>query len=151
MSQELRTALLDFRNRRFDAVVLQGMTTIPAVIFCSASGRPWTPARLHAIHRHICTLVGLRVNRIHDLRHSYATIQPYEFHAPIQYVSEQLGHSSIKITVDTYGLPTICQPRFVTFLPHLHGRLTTNSAGIIASTIPQHGHQDAQQSVANSA
>jgi len=49
------------------------------------------------------------------------------------------------------GLPTICQPRFVTFLPHLHGRLTTNSAGIIASTIPQHGHQDAQQSVANSA
>jgi len=105
MSQELRTALLDFRNRRFDAVVLQGMTTIPAVIFCSASGRPWTPARLHAIHRHICTLVGLRVNRIHDLRHSYATIQPYEFHAPIQYVSEQLGHSSIKITVDTYGHP----------------------------------------------
>jgi serine protease Do len=49
------------------------------------------------------------------------------------------------------GLPTICQPRFVTFLPHLHGRLTTNSAGIIASTIPQHGHQDAPQSVANSA
>ena len=49
------------------------------------------------------------------------------------------------------GLPTICQPRFVTFLPHLHGRLTTNWAGIIASTIPQHGHQDAQQSVANSA
>jgi integrase len=47
----------------------------------------------------------LRVNRIHDLRHSYATIQLYEYHAPIQYVSEQLGHSSIKITVDTYGHP----------------------------------------------
>ena len=53
--------------------------------------------------------------------------------------------------ITSNGLPTICQPRFVTFLPHLHGRLTTNSAGIIASTIPQHGHQDAQQSVANSA
>ena len=105
MSQELRTALLEFKNRRFDAAVLQGKTTLAPVIFCSASGRPWAPARLYAIHRHICTLAGLRVNRIHDLRHSYATIQLYEYHAPIQYVSEQLGHSSIKITVDTYGHP----------------------------------------------
>jgi integrase len=53
----------------------------------------------------VCALAGLRANRIHDLRHSYATILLYELHAPIQYVSEQLGHSSIKITVDTYGHP----------------------------------------------
>jgi beta-phosphoglucomutase-like phosphatase (HAD superfamily) len=49
------------------------------------------------------------------------------------------------------GLPTICQPQFVTFLPHLHDRLTTNPACIIACTITQHGYQDTQQSVANSA
>ena len=40
------------------------------------------------------------------------------------------------------GLPTICQPPRVSFLPHLHDRLPTNSASIIAGTIPQHGHQD---------
>jgi len=34
-----------------------------------------------------------------------ATTQLYEHHAPIQYVSEQLGHASIKITMDTYGHP----------------------------------------------
>jgi integrase len=39
------------------------------------------------------------------LRHSYATIQLYEYHAQIQYVSEQLGHVSMNITVDTYGHP----------------------------------------------
>jgi hypothetical protein len=33
---------------------------------------------------------------------------------------------------DPHGLPTICQPRFVNFLPHLHDWLTTNAAGIIA-------------------
>jgi hypothetical protein len=33
------------------------------------------------------------------------------------------------------GLPTICQPQFVNFLPHLHDRLTTNPACIIAGTI----------------
>jgi hypothetical protein len=35
------------------------------------------------------------------------------------------------------------------FSPHLHDRLTTNPAGIIAGTMTQHGHQDTQESVAN--
>src|SRR5712691_2256015 len=47
------------------------------------------------------------------------------------------------------GLPTICQPQFVNFLPHLHDWLTTNSAGIIAGAMTQHGHKHTQQSVAN--
>src|SRR5215470_7498994 len=51
------------------------------------------------------TTQEMRVNRVHTLRHSYATIQLYEHYAPIQYVSEQLGHASIKITVDIYGHP----------------------------------------------
>ena len=36
-------------------------------------------------------------------------------------------------------------------LSPLHNRLTTNPARIIAGPIPQHGHQDTQQSVAKSA
>jgi hypothetical protein len=45
----------------------------------------------------------------------------------------------------SYHLSTpICQ-----FLPHLHDRLTTNPAYIIAGTIMQHRHQDAQQMVPN--
>jgi len=46
-----------------------------------------------------------------------------------------------------YPLSTpICQ-----ILSPLHNRLTTNPARIIAGPIPQHGHQDTQQSVAKSA
>jgi hypothetical protein len=41
------------------------------------------------------------------------------------------------------------KPNLSHFLPHLHDRLTTNSAGIIARTMTQHGHQDTQKSVAN--
>lgn len=40
--------------------------------------------------------------RIHDLRHTYATIRLMRGHNPWD-VSKQLGHSSIKITYDTYG------------------------------------------------
>ena len=47
--------------------------------------------------------------------------------------------------------PWTCQPSLNNFLPHLHDRLTANPARIIVRTIPQHGHQDTQQSVANTA
>lgn len=105
MSQELRAALLDLQDQRFDDVALQGRTEIPKVVFCGRQSQPITPSWLYRLHRRTCEHAGLRANRIHDLRHSYATIQLYEYHAPIQYVAEQLGHSSIKITVDTYGHP----------------------------------------------
>lgn len=106
MSQELRVALLELRDGRFGEVVLQGKIDIPNVVFCGRQGQPLAPSALYLIHRRVCERAGLRANRIHDLRHSYATIQLYEHHTPIQYVSEQLGHASIKITVDTYGHPS---------------------------------------------
>ena len=45
---------------------------------------------------------GLRRIRFHDLRHTFASllIQNGE---PLTYVKEQMGHSSIKMTVDVYG------------------------------------------------
>ena len=45
---------------------------------------------------------GLRKIRIHDLRHTYASflIQAGE---SLAYIRDQLGHSSIKMTVDIYG------------------------------------------------
>jgi integrase len=44
----------------------------------------------------------LRRIRIHDLRHTYATIRLLRGHN-VGDVSYQLGHSSIKITYDVYG------------------------------------------------
>jgi hypothetical protein len=44
----------------------------------------------------------LRQIRIHDLRHSYASLLLQQGES-IVYVKEQLGHASIQITVDTYG------------------------------------------------
>jgi integrase len=105
MSYELRPALLELRNQRFDTAVLQGTTTIPPVIFCSTSGRPWPPARLYPIHKRICTLAGLRVNRIHDLRHGYATIQLYEHHAPIHISQSSWGIPASRSRWIPTGIP----------------------------------------------
>jgi len=45
---------------------------------------------------------GLDRRRIHDIRHTYASIL-LSTGTPIIYVKEQLGHTSIKTTVDVYG------------------------------------------------
>lgn len=44
----------------------------------------------------------LRAVRLHDLRHTYASLL-LQAGTPMIYVKEQLGHSSINVTVDLYG------------------------------------------------
>ena len=44
----------------------------------------------------------LRGVRLHDLRHTYASLL-LQAGEPIGYVKQQLGHSSIQVTVDRYG------------------------------------------------
>jgi integrase len=45
---------------------------------------------------------GLRQIRIHDLRHTYASLLIQNGES-LAYVQEQMGHHSIRVTVDTYG------------------------------------------------
>jgi integrase len=45
---------------------------------------------------------GLRRFRFHELRHTFGSLLIQDG-ATLAYVKEQMGHSSIQITVDTYG------------------------------------------------
>ena len=45
---------------------------------------------------------GLRNIRFHDLRHTYASLLIDQGEHP-KYIQTQMGHSSINITMDTYG------------------------------------------------
>jgi len=45
---------------------------------------------------------GLRRIRFHDLRHTFASLLIQNGES-LAYVKDQLGHSSIKLTVDVYG------------------------------------------------
>jgi integrase len=77
-------------------------TTNPWV-FLSASGRPkdkdnWR----NRTWGKILEAAGLRRIRIHDLRHTFASLLLQQGESLV-YVKDQLGHSSIKITVDIYG------------------------------------------------
>ena len=54
------------------------------------------------IWKNLLRKAGLRQVRLHDLRHTFASLL-IQNGAPLAYVKDQLGHSSIQITVDTYG------------------------------------------------
>jgi integrase len=56
----------------------------------------------HRIWRSLLAKAGLRHIRIHDLRHTFASLLIQDGES-LAYVKEQLGHHSIKLTVDTYG------------------------------------------------
>jgi integrase len=63
---------------------------------------PYSQRKVQGIVKRICNGAKLRMRNPHDLRHTYASILLMANRSPA-YVMEQLGHSSIKITVDIYG------------------------------------------------
>lgn len=72
------------------------------LVFCQENGEPIRPHVLsNAIKRH-ARAAGLPVIRLHDLRHSSATLALQASIHP-KVVSERLGHSSVSITLDRYS------------------------------------------------
>jgi integrase len=67
-------------------------------------GRPWAQNSVRYYFKRILRKAGLRDMRFHDIRHTFASLLLSNGESPV-YVKEQLGHSSIQITVDIYGHP----------------------------------------------
>lgn len=104
MSRELRSALLELRDQRLSTAPGRGDNTIiEGLVFPSHTGTVLEMTNL--IPRHFLPPLdrtGLRRVRFHDLRHTFGSLL-IQAHAPLTYVRDQMGHSSIKITADIYG------------------------------------------------
>jgi integrase len=62
---------------------------------------PFSQRKIQMLMKRICRRARLRVRNPHDLRHTYATLLLMAHRSP-GYVMRQLGHSSIRITMDIY-------------------------------------------------
>lgn len=70
-------------------------------MFTSEDGSLLLPDTFSARFARLVSLAGLPRIRLHDLRHSAASVM-YANGVPIKVISEMLGHSTVSFTMDTY-------------------------------------------------
>jgi integrase len=71
-------------------------------LFPSPQGMQIDPSNLRKLFNRLLIDAKLRRVRFHDLRHTFASLLLSQGESPA-YVKEQMGHSSIQVTVDIYG------------------------------------------------
>jgi integrase len=101
MSDQLEAALKELLTARKREAVRTGSPAPLAFIF-QRDGNPIEQNHIRRIFKRVLTKAGIREMRIHDIRHTYASLLLSQGESPV-YVKEQLGHQSIQITVDIYG------------------------------------------------
>lgn len=72
------------------------------LVFCTELGRPIKPSNIARNYDRIITAAGVRRIRIHDLRHTHASLL-LQAGVPVKVVSERLGHARVSITLDIYA------------------------------------------------
>ena len=104
MSRELRRVLLELKDKRLLKAFLKGDANIADdLVFPSKLGTVIDQSNLTHYHFLPCLeRAGLHRFRFHDLRHTFGSLLIQDG-ASLAYVKDQMGHSSIQITVDTYG------------------------------------------------
>ncbi len=101
MSRQLQDTLQWLKEVRQLEAMAQGQEMLPWV-FLSPEGERWDDRNLRRGWYRLLEAAGIRHVRFHDLRHTYASLLCGEG-APPKYVQEQLGHSSIQVTMDIYS------------------------------------------------
>ena len=103
MSDALAAELKKLKRHRQEQWLAKGQTEIPKWVFCAENGNFFDPFNLKDRYFYKCLeKAGLRRIRFHDLRHTFATLLLQNGES-LAYVKDQLGHSSIRMTVDVHG------------------------------------------------
>lgn len=71
-------------------------------VFTTQVGTPYDPRNISRYFREACAATGIRRIRLHDTRHTVATMALVSGTHP-KLVQELLGHANIQITLDTYS------------------------------------------------
>jgi integrase len=76
------------------------------LVFCHLDGMMYRPTSLNRPFRKYIELSGVSYIRFHDMRHTHATLL-LELNVNPKIVADRLGHSTVKITLDTYSHPSL--------------------------------------------
>lgn len=103
MSHQLVRALQRLQVERKAEALKRGWAEVPSWVFCNDAGTWVDGSRVRKAFARILEVAGLPPHFTpHCLRHTFASLLLQQSESPA-YVQRQLGHASIKLTVDTYG------------------------------------------------
>jgi len=102
MSDQLIEELMRHRNEQKKKAVVDGKGDDVGNLIFNHYGSFYDPKYVRRRYKRILAHAGIRELKLRDTRHSFANILLTTGHS-IYYVKEQLGHKSIKTTVDIYG------------------------------------------------
>ena len=103
MSLQLTETLHELRQQRRVEAVKKGWGQVPEWVFITSEGTHLDGSHWrNRVFNKALEWAGLRKVNIHSLRHAYASLL-IEAGESLAYIRDQLGHHSIKVTVDIYG------------------------------------------------
>lgn len=96
-------ALKEHREKQKLEKIMQGISlSDDDLVFSHPDGNPLRPNTVSRAWTILAARAGLRVIRLHDARHSHASLMLKQGTHP-KIVQERLGHSTISVTLDTYS------------------------------------------------
>lgn len=101
MSDQLAAVLTEHR-KVLAAAALKAGKPMPDLVFPSTAGTPRGASCIRRDFDAVLKKAQIRRLRFHDTRHTYASLLIANRES-LAYIKEQMGHSSIQITVDIYG------------------------------------------------
>jgi integrase len=105
MSSQLAKVLGQIVLDRKEQLLRLGMSAdvLPSLwVFQNAVGEPLNDSKVRKTFARLLTKAGLAQRNLHFLRHTFASLLIQQGES-LAYVKEQMGHSSIDVTVDVYG------------------------------------------------
>lgn len=103
MSLHLTDTLKALAVERKKETLKKGWGQVPQWVFTNEVGNMMDTENFrHRVWAKLHLKAGMRRIRIHDLRHTFASLLIQQGES-LAYVKEQMGHHSIRVTVDVYG------------------------------------------------
>ncbi len=101
MSDQLAGVLKALLTERKKEALKMGRGEPVEIIF-HKNGSHMEQNYIRYIYKKLLRKAGIRTMRLHDIRHTFASLLLSNGESPV-YVKEQLGHTTIQMTVDIYG------------------------------------------------
>jgi integrase len=100
------SSVLTLSEHKEEQAGIRAMLGLPMrdddLVFATHDGKPLRPNTVSRAWRALAAHAGLKVIRLHDARHTHASLMLKQGVHP-KIVQERLGHSSIQVTLDTYS------------------------------------------------